>query len=268
MALLSAAAVLLGLCTASAAAAEPFQWPRGARLAVSLGYDDALASQLDHALPALQRHGLKASFYLTLASDTLVTRLPEWQRAAAAGHELGNHTLFHPCSRTAAPDRGWVAAHRDLDRMPLQAWLEEVRLANSFLQALDGQRQRTMTLPCGDTRVGGQPVLPAVAGWFVAIKSRGGGFTPDVTTVATTDIGVEVPAGLSGETLIAHAERAAAASNGRALLSFTFHGIGGDHLAISAAAHEALLQHLAAHPERYWVDSFVRIMQHVARAKR
>jgi len=260
--------LLCGGVSPALQAAEPFQWPRGAKLAVSLGYDDALASQLDHALPALDRHGLKASFYLTLGSDALAKRLPEWRRAAVQGHELGNHTLFHPCSRTAAPDRSWVAPHRDLDRMALQAWLEEVKLANSFLQSLDGQAQRTMTLPCGDTRVGGQPVLPAIAGWFVAIKSRGGGFTPDVTTAAAADIGVDVPVDVSGEHLIEHVKRAAAASNGRALLSLTFHGIGGDHLAISTAAHEALLKHLAAHPDRYWVESFVRIMQHAQRAGR
>lgn len=260
----------LALLWATAApAAEPvqtFQWPRGAKLAVSLGYDDALASQLVHALPALERHGLKASFYLTLASDALATRLPEWRAAAAQGHELGNHTLFHPCSRTSAPGRDWVAPHRDLDRTSLQGWLEEVKLANSFLQALDGRTQRTMTLPCIDTRVGGQPVLPAIAGWFVAIKSRAGGFTPDVTTAAPAEIGIDGPVDESAEALIARVERAAAASNGRALLSLTFHGVGGDHLAVSTAAHEALLAHLAAHPARYYVDSFVRIMQHAARA--
>ena len=38
---------------------------RCARAAVSLAYDDALDSQLDNAIPALDRHGLRATFYLT-----------------------------------------------------------------------------------------------------------------------------------------------------------------------------------------------------------
>src|SRR3546814_7923192 len=67
---------------------------------LSLAYDDALDSQLDNAIPALDRHGFHASFYLPLAADTLRTRLDEWRAAAARGHELGNHTLFHQCSRS------------------------------------------------------------------------------------------------------------------------------------------------------------------------
>jgi len=51
-------------------------------MAVSLSYDDALDSQLDNAIPALNRHGLVASFYLTLMSPTLRHRLDEWRAAA------------------------------------------------------------------------------------------------------------------------------------------------------------------------------------------
>ena len=45
---------------------QDISWPNGARVAVSLSYDDALDSQLDHAVPSLDEHGFKASFYLTL----------------------------------------------------------------------------------------------------------------------------------------------------------------------------------------------------------
>ncbi|MBY0237507.1 MAG: hypothetical protein K2W93_21185, partial [Burkholderiaceae bacterium] len=40
-------------------------------------------------------------------------------------------------------------------------------------------------------------------------------------------------------------------------------GIGGDYLSVSKEAHQALLQHLAANPKLYWVDSFVKIAAHV-----
>ena len=65
---------MIGWCLVGAAclapvatAAEPatrFAWPDGRRAAVSLAYDDALDSQLDHAIPALDRHRLKGSFYI------------------------------------------------------------------------------------------------------------------------------------------------------------------------------------------------------------
>ena len=104
------------MATGAAQASEPFPWPGGRRAAVSLAYDDAIPSQLDHAIPALDRHGLKGSFYLTLSADTVRTRLDDWREAARNGHELGNHSLFHQCSRKG-PGREWVAPQRDLDRV-------------------------------------------------------------------------------------------------------------------------------------------------------
>jgi peptidoglycan/xylan/chitin deacetylase (PgdA/CDA1 family) len=265
--LLAAQAVAQGDTVARAQTAGPaFAWPGGARLAVSLGYDDALASQLDTAVPALNARGLRASFYLTLASDTVSRRLADWRAVAARGHELGNHTLFHPCSRSAAPGRDWVAPHRDLDRLPAAALREEILLANAFLAAIDGQPHRSFTAPCGDPLAAGQPYLPALREAFVAVKSRpGSGLTLDITAQDPMDLPTLVPVGISGEALVDLVRRAAAESRGRALLSITFHGIGAEHLSVSVAAHEALLDHLKAHPQDYWVDSFVNLMRWVRR---
>lgn len=240
-----------------------FNWPGGARAAVSLSYDDALDSQLDNAIPALNALKLRASFYLTLASPVVRQRLPEWRRAAAAGHELGNHTLFHPCSRSA-PGRDWVAPHRDLDKISVAQMREEVQLANAFLYAIDGQTERTYTAPCTDPLAGGQPYLPAVADEFLAMKTQVGGVLPSLAALDLADVPTAGPVGSSGAELIAIVEQAAAQGS---LASLTFHGIGGDHLSVSKEAHQALLQHLAAHPERFWVDSFVNIARYV-RAQR
>lgn len=88
---------LFAVMTQAAAADQPFVWLNGAKAAVSLAYDDALDSQLDTAIPALDKTGLKASFYLTLSSDVVKRRMAEWRAAAVRGHELANHTLFHQC---------------------------------------------------------------------------------------------------------------------------------------------------------------------------
>src|SRR3546814_5290486 len=101
---------------------------------LSLAYDDALDSQLDNAIPALDRHGFHASFYLPLAADTLRTRLDEWRAAAARGHELGNHTLFHQCSGSGE-DRDWVAPPRDLDSTPAARMRDQGLLAHAMLDA-------------------------------------------------------------------------------------------------------------------------------------
>jgi len=259
---LAVAGLILGLTLGlnPTSRAQPFSWPGGARAAISLSYDDALPSQLDIALPALNAHGLKASFYLTLASETVARRLPEWRLAAAMGHELGNHTVHHPCSRTAAPGRDWVAPHRDLDRISVAQQREEILLANAFLQAIDGQTERSFTAPCGDLLAAGEPYLPAIKPAFLAIKSRSGGVVPDLPGLDLHDMATSDPGGLDGDALIALVQQAAARGT---LLSLSFHGVGGDYLSVSREAHEALLRHLAAHPRQYWVASTVAIARHL-----
>ena len=44
--------------------ADTFPWPEGKRFALSLSFDDARASCLDHGIPLLNTHGVKATFYV------------------------------------------------------------------------------------------------------------------------------------------------------------------------------------------------------------
>jgi sialate O-acetylesterase len=70
---------------------------RGKKCAVVITYDDALDQHLDNAIPVLDSLGLKATFYLTAFSNSMQKRLNDWKNLATKGHELGNHTLYHPC---------------------------------------------------------------------------------------------------------------------------------------------------------------------------
>ena len=250
------------ICFSSALLAggeEVFTWPNGARAAVNLAYDDALNSQLDHAIPALDRYGFKGSFYLTLSSETVRLRLDGWRVAAGHGHELGNHTLFHPCSGSL-PDRQWVKPYHDLDEISVDEIREHIELANTMLYAIDGRSDRTFTVPCGDLAAAGINYLSTVESYFVAIKARQGGVTPDMSVLDPYSVGVFAPVGVSGEQLIAMVKEAAKKGT---MANFTFHGVGGDHLSVSAEAHEQLLQYLAANPDIYWVDTFLNIMEYV-----
>jgi peptidoglycan/xylan/chitin deacetylase (PgdA/CDA1 family) len=250
---------LAGSQPRSEAAAPAFAWPHGERAAVSLSYDDALDSQLDHAVPALDRHRLKASFYLTLSSPVLSRRLPEWRALAANGHELGNHTLFHQCRRSL-PGRDWVTPERDLDHTTAAQMLEQVRLGNAMLRAIDGRAERTFTLPCGDRLAAGVDYLPLLRGEFVAIKAGDGGVVADMQALDAFAVGVTAPSDVTGAQLIALVERARARGT---MVNFTFHGIGGDYLSVSAQAHEELLAWLDAHRREVWTDTFIHIMRHV-----
>lgn len=259
--LIAALALLAAQAAVPVHAAGPgsFAWPDGHKAAVSLSYDDALDSQLDHAIPALDRHGLKATFYLQLSRDPVRLRMEEWRKAARNGHELGNHTLFHQCSGSL-PDRAWVEPQRNLDTTTAAQMQDQILLANVMLKALDGHDERTLTIPCGDTRAQDGDYRLRVAPAFVAIKWGSGGVIADMATLDPAAVPVDVPVGVTGAQLIARVEEAAKHGT---MVNFTFHGIGGDYLTVSNEAHEQLLDYLAAHRDVYWTDTFVNIMRYV-----
>jgi peptidoglycan/xylan/chitin deacetylase (PgdA/CDA1 family) len=254
---------LVALCLATAALAHAadarFRWPHGEKAAVSLAYDDAIDSQLDNAIPALDRAGLKGSFYLTLANPSLSRRLDEWRAAAARGHELGNHTLFHFCSAKVAGHE-WVTPELDLDTVSAARMVAQVKLANTMLHAIDGRTERTFTVPCGDRLAQGGDYVDLVKSEFVAIKSGSGAVIADMDTLDPDAVGVTAPEGVTGAQLIALVRQAAQAGT---MINFTFHGIGGDYITTSKQAHEELLAYLAAHRDVYWTDTFMNIMKYV-----
>lgn len=228
-----------------------FKWPNGEKTAISLSYDDALASQLDNAIPSLNKYNIKASFYLHFRPESTVNdRLPEWREVAAEGHELGNHSVYHPCS-ASLPGRDWVLPEQDLDRYSINQMKDELRLANTILFAIDGRLERTFTSPCIDSLIDGVNYWPLVRELFVAIKGQesGNGFS---TLVFPSDV--------SGQELIDMVKNL---EKNHQLINIIFHGIGGDYLTVSKEAHEELLAYLAGNRESYWVDSYITIMKYL-----
>lgn len=251
-----------GLLVAVAAEAAPFVWPQGAQAAVSLGYDDGLNSQLDHVVPALNLRGLRASFYVPINGPTLPGRQNEWKAAAAAGHELGNHSLFHGCAAKGS-GREWVVPHRDLDRQTPAQVQEQIIAANTWLQSLDGKSRRTFTPPCLDLKAGGEDFVAALRPHFVAYRAAGPGLVTDTAQLDPYAMPVYFVEGMTGDQLIALVEKAATQ---HALVSLLFHGVGAEHLSVTRQAHDQLLDHLARNKGRFWTDSFVNIMEN-ARAQ-
>jgi len=243
----------------SLAAEKSFTWPNGAKAAVNLAYDDALDSQLDNAIPVLNKYNIRGTFYLNVVSPTLKVRLDDWRAAAKKGHELGNHSIFHQCSKSS-PGREWVPADRDLDKVSAIQMQDQVKVANAFLHAVDGKTERTYTPPCIDLNAGGSNYVDGLKSEFVAIKAGFGGVTPDMKTLDPYVVPVDFPSGVTGEQLIAVVKEAAAKGT---MANFTFHGIGGDHIVVSKEAHEELVKYLAENKNIYWTDTFVNIMKYV-----
>ncbi|TLU68114.1 polysaccharide deacetylase [Thalassotalea litorea] len=236
-------------------AAQPSEitWPDNQQVAVSLSYDDGLNSHLDNAIPALNRYGFKASFYLTLASPVISARLSQWREAAKQGHELGNHSLFHGCAKNI-DGREWVDEHLDLSKRTPGDVVSEIRLANDYLYAIDGKQKRTFTPPCNDVLViNDQPFLDALQDDFVAIKGNQHDLPESFNQLWA-------PADIRADQLIAYVEQQAGKGG---VINIIFHGVGGDHLSVSLEAHNALLAYLDANKSRYWVESYLTIMEYV-----
>src|SRR4051812_42358810 len=73
-----------------------FKWPDGKQTAISLTFDDARFSQVDTGTALLDSYGIKATFFVV--PSNLEERLEGWKKAVAKGHEIGNHTMHHPCT--------------------------------------------------------------------------------------------------------------------------------------------------------------------------
>ena len=72
-------------------------WPGGRRAAVSLTFDDALASGYRKAAPDLEQRGWLGTYFLTNFNLKHQDKAP-WNALASRGHEIGCHTVTHPNS--------------------------------------------------------------------------------------------------------------------------------------------------------------------------
>jgi peptidoglycan/xylan/chitin deacetylase (PgdA/CDA1 family) len=135
-------------------------------MALSLSFDDGRESQWRHAIPLLDRHGVRATFYPL--PSAVREHLEPWRAAAAVGHEIGNHSTTHPCSGNFRFSR-----HNALEEMSLEdVEQRELLEANRQLADLLGVQSRTFAYPCGQTTVGRgesvQSYVPVVARHFLA----------------------------------------------------------------------------------------------------
>ena len=88
--------LLVSLLATAQTSQSRFPWPEGKELALSLSFDDARTSQVDVGTALFERLGGKATFYVN--PPAVEKRLEGWRKLAAAGHEIGSHTIKHPCS--------------------------------------------------------------------------------------------------------------------------------------------------------------------------
>ncbi|WP_404308398.1 polysaccharide deacetylase family protein [Neorhodopirellula lusitana] len=233
------------------AAAEDGYWPNGKAYCVSLTYDDGLPSHIDHAVPQLNAANLKGTFF-SPGGATYRWSQDDVEQVRAGGHELAGHTIKHPCARKF----DWVKpgnALEDYDDDRMAKELDE-NLAN--LVANGVQREiATFAYPCGSTYIGEDKhtYVPLVKERFFAARTTKPGL--DIPPSETVDLfDVKTLAGHERD-LTYQLEQVTDARAKQGWLVFMFHGVGGDHLAISAEDHQEILRALQE-DDSVWVATF------------
>lgn len=228
------------------------------KCAVVLTYDDAINQHLDNAIPVLDSLGLKATFYITAFSTSLQTRMEEWRKLAANGHELGNHTLYHPC--IGGPGRSWLRPEYDMRNYTVQRMVDETRMTNLFLRALDGKTRRTFAFTCGDMKIGDSSFINAMRTDFVAARAVRNEMH-QINQIDLFNVDCYLVNGESGAQLIEWARKAMATNS---LLVILFHGVGGGNgLDVSLPAHREFLQFLKQNEKDIWVAPMLEVADYI-----
>ncbi len=238
-------------------------WLEGYSGALSLTFDDGRPNQIEKAIPILDDLGFKGTFYVCPSGTEWTEKLTPWIKVHKNGHEIGNHTISHICSRSLSPNRN----DRCLENITLDDIEGDIVEASKRIRSLiPEQKDFTFCYPCYNNHVGHgssrKSYVPIVAKYFPA--GRGIGEFPFGNFPATCDLHylwswpVE---GKSGIELVGLAERTASLSQWGIM---TIHGIDdGGNLSLSMSAFRELCNFLDRNRDRILVAPMVDVAQRI-----
>ena len=247
-------------------ASQPMNWPDGRECAVSLTYDDSVATHFELVAPALESQGLRGTFYITVRSRGFMQNPEVWRELASKGHELGNHSLFHPCKRTEH-NKSWLPECYDLSQYSEERFRDELRVANFTISLIDGKQQRSYGNNCchtsigsGDTEVIMDDILRED---FVAGRGPLNNQIVDFTEpINLMQVGHFSADSKTFEQLKGEIEKAAAAGG---WIVYMMHGVGekSHSLYIDTEEHQKLIEWLGANNDKYWTAPLVDVAEYV-----
>jgi len=229
------------------------------KCAVVLTYDDGLNVHLSNAIPALDSVGLKGTFYISNYFNGLQPQIRKWRKAAAEGHELANHTIWHPCEGGRA-GREFVTADYDLRNYTVRRMTDEIRTMNNLLHAIDGKTKRTFAYPCGDAKIHDTAYIEGLKNDFVAAR----GVKPEMLTIDKIDLYNVSCYGINGQSGQELVDLVKQAMSNHTLLVFLFHGVGGEHsMNVSLQVHSQLLHFLKQNEKDIWIAPMLEIAEYI-----
>ncbi len=248
-----------------------FPWPNGCQGAVSMSFDDGSQSQLDIAIPILDEYDLWGTFYINPRGDDWKERLQPWREVALTGHEVGNHTIQHICTRNFGWGRGKTLETITLDEIEADVVEAERRLQ----ELIPEQSVRTFCYPCYQNYVGEgatrQSYVPIIAKYFPAARGIGEAANhPELTDLHYLSSSA-VAGWMSGSDLC---RIAAVASEQNRWVVMTFHGFqeeassgwapGSYHgSSLSADSFRELCAYLASHRDEIWIQPVLKVAQEI-----
>ncbi|NLS77886.1 MAG: polysaccharide deacetylase family protein [Chloroflexi bacterium] len=233
-----------------------FSWPQGCEGAISLTFDDGMRSQLEIAVPRLEERGFRGTFYLNPRGDDWQSRCASWLAPYQAGHEIGNHTMAHPCSlNTQLTLQGWTLEQIEADIVETERRLSVLFPAND----------RSFAYPCYESDIGRGPTrrsyVPVVARHLIAGRGKGlsnrGNHPLNADLHLLSSWAVER---MSAWDLIGLVEQCLA--NGWWGI-LTIHGINEGHLPMPEVELCALLDYLVRQQGRVWTAPVATVARHI-----
>ncbi|MCC6453731.1 MAG: polysaccharide deacetylase family protein [Caldilineaceae bacterium] len=239
-----------------------FEWPHSAEAAISLTFDDGMRSQRETGVPLLNQYGVRGTFYVN-PKDDYAAMLEGWRAAAEAGHEIGNHTVNHPCSKNFPFISEF--GRRSLEEMNFADIAWEIDETNRRLGEVLPQRGPvSFAYPCYQPFVGRgakrQSYVPVVLERCVAGRGRG----EQSNDPRYCDLGYlwSWPCERAiGQTLIGIVEQAAVQGRWAIL---TFHGIQEGHLSVAEGDLAELCAHLQRSASHIWAAPVAEVAQWVS----
>ncbi len=144
---------------------DVWQWPEGKKAVLSLTFDDARQSQVTQGTALLDKYQAKATFYVV--PESMKPVLDGWKEAVANGHEIGNHTLYHPCTGNFTWSRD-----RALEDYTMARMRAELTATNEQIKELLGVEAESYAYTCGQKFIGRgentQSYIPLVAELFTS----------------------------------------------------------------------------------------------------
>lgn len=238
--------------------AQPGRPWHGKKCSIVITYDDAINQHLDNAIPILDSLGLKATFYVTAFSQSMQTRMNDWKKLPQMGHELGNHTLFHPC--TGGPGREWVRKEYDLNNYTVKRMVDETRMTNLFLNSLDGKTKRTFAFTCGDMKIGDSSFMNAMRNDFVAARAVRSEMHK-INEIDLYNVDCYIVNNHSFDQMKEWVDKAMQTNS---LLVILFHGVGGGNtLDVSLQTHREILKYIKQNEKDIYITPMLEVAEYI-----